>query len=302
MSATADSRKSILYALVANFAIAVAKTTGAIYTGSTSMLAEAIHSFADCGNQALLFWGLKEANRAPTKDHPLGYGKAIYFWSFIVALMLFSMGGLFSIYEGIHKLGSTEPLRNAWVAVSILSFGIVAESVSLWGAVREINKVRGTRSLWSWFRNSRQSELVVILGEDLAALGGLAIALSFIGLAMLTGNPVWDALGSVAIGTLLLVVAALIGVQVKGLLIGQSADPEVLAQMKKHLSEAPEVIELYNLLTQQFGSEIMVAIKARMQPQGSEVALIEAINRVEVGFRLAFPQVAWLFFEPDVED
>ncbi len=302
MSATADSRKSILYALVANFAITIAKTTGAIYTGSTSMLAEAIHSFADCGNQALLFWGLKEANRAPTKDHPLGYGKAIYFWSFIVALMLFSMGGLFSIYEGIHKLASTEPLRNAWVAVAILSFGIVAESVSLWGAVREINKVRGTRSLWSWFRNSRQSELVVILGEDLAALGGLAIALSFIGLAMLTGNPVWDALGSIAIGALLLVVAALIGVQVKGLLIGQSADPEVLAQMKKHLSEAPEVIELYNLLTQQFGSEIMVAIKARMQPQGSEVALIEAINRVEVGFRLAFPQVAWLFFEPDVED
>ena len=302
MSATADSRKSILYALVANFAIAVAKTAGAIYTSSTSMLAEAIHSFADCGNQALLFWGLKEANRAPTKDHPLGYGKAIYFWSFIVALMLFSMGGLFSIYEGIHKLASTEPLRNAWVAVAILSFGIVAESVSLWGAVREINKVRGTRSLWSWFRNSRQSELVVILGEDLAALGGLAIALSFIGLAMLTGNPVWDALGSIAIGALLLVVAALIGVQVKGLLIGQSADPEVLAQMKKHLSEAPEVIELYNLLTQQFGSEIMVAIKARMQPQGSEVALVEAINRVEVGFRLAFPQVAWLFFEPDVED
>ena len=302
MSAKADSRKSILYALVANFAIALAKTAGAIYTGSTSMLAEAIHSFADCGNQALLFWGLKEANRAPTKDHPLGYGKAIYFWSFIVALMLFSMGGLFSIYEGIHKLASTEPLRSAWVAVAILSFGIVAESVSLWGAVREINKVRGTHSLWSWFRNSRQSELVVILGEDLAALGGLTIALSFIGLAMLTGNPVWDALGSVAIGALLLVVAALIGVQVKGLLIGQSAEPAVLAKMKMHLSEAPEVIEVYNLLTQQFGSEIMVAIKARMQPQGSEVALVEAINRVEAGFRVAFPEVGWLFFEPDVED
>ena len=302
MSATADSRKSILYALVANFAIALAKTAGAVYTGSTSMLAEAIHSFADCANQALLFWGLKEANRAPTKDHPLGYGKAIYFWSFIVALMLFSMGGLFSIYEGIHKLASTEPVRNAWVAVGILSFGIVAESVSLWGAVREINKVRGTRSLWSWFKNSRQSELVVILGEDLAALGGLTIALGFIVLAMLTGNPVWDALGSVAIGALLLVVAALIGVQVKGLLIGQSADPEMLAQMKKHLTDAPEVIELYNLLTQQFGGEIMVAVKARMQPQGSEVALVEAINRVEAGFRLAFPEVSWLFFEPDVED
>lgn len=302
MSAPADSLKSIIYALIANFAIAVAKTTGAIYTGSSSMLAEAIHSFADCGNQALLLWGLKEADKAPTPDHPLGYGKAIYFWSFIVALMLFSMGGLFSIYEGLHKISSTEPVQHAWVAIAILSFGIVAESVSLWGCVREINKVRGTQSLWAWFKSSRQSELVVILGEDLAALGGLALALGFIGISMLTGNPVWDALGSIAIGVLLLVVAVLVGTEVKALLIGQSAEPETLAKMKKHLSEAPEIIELYNLLTQQLGSEIMVAVKARVRPQGSEVALIEAINRVEVGFRAAFPQVRWMFFEPDVED
>ena len=302
MSANADSLKSIIYALAANFAIAVAKTTGAIYTGSSSMLAEAIHSFADCGNQALLLWGLKEADQAPTPDHPLGYGKAIYFWSFIVALMLFSMGGLFSIYEGIHKISSTEPVRHAMVAVGILTFGIVAESISLWGCVREINKIRGNQSLWAWFKSSRQSELVVILGEDLAALGGLALALVFIGISMVTGNPVWDALGSIAIGLLLLIVAALIGTEVKALLIGQSAEPQMLAQMKKHLSEAPEVIELYNLLTQQLGSEIMVAIKARMQPQGSEVMLIEAINRVEAGFKAAFPQVRWVFFEPDVAD
>ncbi len=302
MSAPANSFKSIIYALVANFAIAVAKTTGAIYTGSSSMLAEAVHSFADCGNQALLIWGLKEAVRAPTADHPLGFGKAIYFWSFIVAVMLFSMGGVFSIYEGLHKISSNEPLQNPWVAIAILSFGIVAECVSLWGCVREINKVRGTQSLWSWFRSSRQSELVVILGEDIAALGGLALALGFIALAMVTGNPVWDAIGSMAIGTLLLVVAWLIGAEVKALLIGQSAEPEMLAQMKKHLTDAPEVIELYNLLTQQLGSEIMVAIKARMQPQGSEVALIVAINRVESGFRAAFPQVGWIFFEPDVAD
>ena len=216
--------------------------------------------------------------------------------------MLFSMGGVFSIYEGLHKISSSEPLQNPWVAIAILSFGIVAESVSLWGCVREINKVRGTQSLWSWFRSSRQSELVVILGEDIAALGGLALALGFITLAMVSGNPVWDAIGSMAIGTLLLVVAWLIGAEVKALLIGQSAEPEMLAQMKKHLTDAPEVIELYNLLTQQLGSEIMVAIKARMQPQGSEVALIVAINRVEAGFRAAFPQVGWIFFEPDVAD
>ena len=302
MSAPADSLKSILYALAANFAIAVAKTSGAIYTGSASMLAEAIHSFADCANQALLLWGLKEADRAPTADHPLGYGKAIYFWSFIVALMLFSMGGLFSIYEGMHKISGTDPVQSPWVAIAILSFGIVAEGISLWGCVREINKVRGKKSLWAWFKTSRQSELVVILGEDIAALGGLALALGFIGISMVTGNPVWDALGSIAIGALLLVVAFLIGAQVKGLLLGQSAEPEMLAQMKKHLTEAPEVIELYNLLTQQLGNEIMVAIKARMQPQGSEVALIDAINRVEAGFRGAFPQVRWIFFEPDVAD
>ena len=302
MSATADSHKSILYALVANFAIAIAKTTGAIFTGSASMLAEAIHSFADCGNQGLLLWGLKEANRAPTPDHPLGFGKSIYFWSFIVALMLFSMGGLFSVYEGVHKISSTEPLQYAWVAVAILSFGIVAESVSLWGCVREINKVRGTLSLWAWFKVSRQSELVVILGEDIAALGGLSLALGFIGLTVLTGNPVWDALGSIAIGVLLLVVAVLVGVQVKALLIGQSAEPELLAKMKKHLTDQPEILELYNVLTQQFGSEIMVAVKARMKPQGSEVALVEAINRIEAGFHVAFPDVQWIFFEPDIED
>jgi cation diffusion facilitator family transporter len=302
MSAQPDSLKSIIYALGANFAIAIAKTTGAIYTGSSSMLAEAIHSFADCGNQALLLWGLKEAGRSPTADHPLGYGKAIYFWSFIVALMLFSMGGLFSIYEGLHKISSIEPVQHAWVAVAILSFGLAAEGVSLWGCVREINKVRGRQSLWAWFKSTRQSELVVILGEDLAALGGLALALGFIGLAMVTGNPAWDAIGSIAIGVLLLVVAVLIGTEVKALLIGQSAEPELLARMKQHLIDAPEVAQLYNLLTQQLGNEIMVAIKARMQPQGSEVALVEAINRVEAGFRAAFPQVRWIFFEPDIAD
>jgi cation diffusion facilitator family transporter len=302
MSATADSRKSIVYALAANFAIAIAKTAGAVFTGSASMLAEAIHSFADCGNQVLLLWGLKEANRAPTVDHPMGFGKATYFWSFIVALMLFSMGGLFSIYEGAHKLASTAPLQYPWVAVAILTFGLMAESVSLWGCVREINKVRGANSLWSWFKSSRQSELVVILGEDIAALGGLALALFFIGLAMATGNPLWDAVGSIAIGVLLLVVALLVGTEVKALLIGQSAEPELLAAMKKHLDSTPEIHEVYTVLTQQYGSQIMVAIKARMKPQGAELALIEAINRIEAGFRVAFPDVNWLFFEPDIED
>jgi len=302
MSAQADSLKSIFFALAANLAIAIAKTIGAVFTGSSSMLAEAIHSFADCTNQALLLWGLKEAKRTASSEHPLGHGRAIYFWSFIVALMLFSMGGLFSIYEGVHKLQSHEPVRYVWVAVAILVFGIVAESASLWGALREINKDRGELSLWQWFRSSRQSELLVIFGEDVAALGGLVLALAFILLSMVTGNPVWDAFGSICIGVLLVVVALLVGIEVKSLLVGQSAEPRMQRRLHAHIGAQPEVVQIYSLITQQLGSEIMVAVKARMQPAASDVALIESINRVERGLRAAFPQVRWIFFEPDHAD
>ena len=302
MSAGADSLKSILFALGANFLIALAKTAGAVFTGSSSMLAEAIHSYADCANQALLLWGLREGRRRPSADHPLGYGKAIYFWSFIVALMLFSMGGLFSIYEGVHKLQATEPIENAWVAIAILVFGIAAESVSLWGCLREVNKDRGRQSLWRWFRSSRQSELLVVFAEDIAALGGLTLALAFIALAQATGNPVWDAAGSICIGVLLVLVAVLVGIEVKALLIGQSVEERRLERMRAHLAAHAEVETVYNLLTQQLGRDVMVAVKAKMRPAASAHALVEAINRVERSFRAAFPQVQWLFFEPDVAD
>ena len=266
------------------------------------MLAEAIHSFADSANQALLIWGLKEAKRAASAEHPLGHGRAIYFWSFIVALMLFSMGGLFSIYEGVHKLHDTGPVKYAWVAVGILAFGVAAESVSLWGALREIDKERGQLSLWQWFKTSRQSELLVIFGEDLAALGGLVLALGFIGLAMATGNPMWDAIGSICIGVLLVLVAILVGVEVKALLVGQSAEPQAVAAMRAHLEAQPQVAQVYSLITQQLGSEVMVAVKARMHPVGSDVALIDAINAVEARMRAQFAQLRWIFFEPDLAD
>lgn len=302
MSSSSDSLKSIFFALGANFAIALSKTAGAVYTGSSSMLAEAIHSFADCGNQGLLLWGLKEARKPATDDHPLGYGKAIYFWSFIVALMLFSMGGLFSIYEGVHKLHDTEPVHNPLVAVAILLFGVVAESISLWGCLREIAKERGDMSLWQWFKASRQSELIVVVGEDIAALAGLALALVFVVLAMVTGNPMWDAIGSIAVGVMLVLVALLVGAEVKALLVGQSAEPTVIAGIERHLKQQPEVAEVYKVLTQQMGSDIMLAVKARMHPQGSETALLEAINRIEAGLRRHEPSIRWIFFEPDLRD
>jgi divalent metal cation (Fe/Co/Zn/Cd) transporter len=212
------------------------------------------------------------------------------------------MGGLFSIYEGIHKLEATEPIQYAWVAMAILAFGIAAESVSLWGCLREVNKDRGRQSLWRWFRSSRQSELLVVFAEDIAALGGLTLALAFIALAHITGNPVWDAAGSICIGVLLVLVAVLVGIEVKALLIGQSVESRVLHRMREHLAGHDEVEAVYNMLTQQMGTDVMVAVKARMRPATSAQALVEAINRVEKSFRAAFPQVQWLFFEPDVAD
>ncbi len=301
MAGKADSLRTIFYALGANFAIGLAKLGAALATGSSAMLAEAIHSFADCGNQALLLVGLQRAKRPPSPDFPLGYGKAIYFWSFIVALVLFSLGGLASVYEGVHRLSSPEPLSWPWVAVGVLAFGIAAETVSLLACLREIAKVRGGRSLWQWFRDSRQSELVVILGEDVAAEVGLALALLAVLVTIATGNPVYDALGSIAIGAVLIVVAIGIGVEIKGLLIGQSAEPDTEAAIRAFLDGRAEVEKVFRLITLQLGGTLMVSVKARMKG-ASAAELVASINAVETALRERFPDVQWLFFEPDVAD
>lgn len=302
MSHGADSVKSILYALGANFAIAVAKLMAAMVTGSGSMMAESIHSLADCGNQGLLLFGLKHAKKPPTPEHPLGFGKSIYFWSFIVALMLFSMGGLFSIYEGVHKLQAPEPMTYPWVAVAVLIFSVIAEGASLKGCIAEVNKERAGRSFYRWFRETRQSELLVIFGEDLAALLGLSLALVAVLAAMITGNPVYDAWGSIAIGGLLVVIAFFVGIEVKALLIGQGVEPTLKVKMELFLLEQPEVKRLFNLVSLQMGQDAMVAVKAEMAPQPSDRALVDAINAVEARFKGQFPMVVWLFFEPDIKD
>jgi cation diffusion facilitator family transporter len=302
MSGQADSLKSILFALFANASIAVAKGVAAVMTGSGAMLAEAIHSVADSGNQLLLILGLRQTRKKPTDDHPLGFGKSIYFWSFLVAVILFSVGGMFSVYEGTHKLLHPEPLSYPWVAVAVLAFAIVAESISLWGCMREVNKERHGRSIFQWFRQSRSSALIVVFGEDIAALLGLVFALVAIAATFLTGNPLWDAVGTISIGVLLIVIAVFIAVEVKDLLIGQSVDPAILAEMREFLEERPEIEKLFNLLTMQFGPDAMVAVKAQMAPTGSEEDLIAVINKVESEFRSRFQMTSWIFFEPDVED
>jgi len=212
------------------------------------------------------------------------------------------LGGLFSIYEGAHKLGEPEPLTYPWVAVGILVFGVVAECVSLYGCLTEVNKVREGRSLWQWFRESRQSELVVVLGEDIAALLGLALALIAVLLTIVTGDPRYDALGSIAIGVVLVVVAIGIAAEIKGLLIGQSADPNVEKALRAFLAQREDIDEIYRLLTLQLGASLMVSVKARMRERGSVDAMVASINRVEAAMRAAFPDIQWLFFEPDVKD
>jgi cation diffusion facilitator family transporter len=302
MASGANPVKAILFALCANLAIAVAKYTAAFITNSGSMLAEAVHSTADCGNQLLLLLGMRQAKKPPSDDYPLGFGKETYFWSFIVALMLFSVGGMFSVYEGWHKLVAPESVGYPLIALSVLAFGIVAESFSMWGCLIEVNKMRGKQSLWQWFHSSRNAELVVIFGEDLAALFGLVFAFIAVSLTWATGNPIYDAAGSIVIGILLLVVAILLGLEVKAMLIGQGVDDQIKSEMLLCLERQPGVEKLYKMLTLQMGKDVMVAVKARMKRHESDIALIEAINKAEMAFRQQFPQVAFLFFEPDMHD
>jgi cation diffusion facilitator family transporter len=302
MSGEANSLRAILLALGANFAIFVAKLVAAIFTGSGAMLAEAVHSLADCGNQGLLLLGMRQAGRPPSSEYPLGWGRALYFWSFLVAMLLFSVGGMFSLYEGIHKLTHHEPLKWPWLAVGVLVFGIVAESVSMHGCMKEVNKARGDRSIWRWFRQTRASELLVIFGEDLAALIGLAFALVAILLTMATGNPLFDAIGTIAIGILLIAVAVAVAIEVKALLIGQGVEPQRREEMLAFLNARPEIAQVYNLLTLQMGNDVMVAVKAKMNPTPTNRELIEAINLVEIDFKRAFRDIRWSFFEPDIAD
>jgi cation diffusion facilitator family transporter len=302
MSHQDASVKSIIFALSANLGIAITKTVAAVITGSGAMLAESIHSYADCGNQGLLFLGLKAAKKKPDVEHPLGYGKSTYFWSFIVALMLFSLGGLFSIYEGFHKLHSTEELNSPYVAIIVLSVSMLLEAVSLWGCITQINKVRHGVSLWQWLKNSRQSELVVVFGEDIAALFGLLFALVAVVLSLVTGNPIYDSIGSIGIGVLLVIVSFFVAVKVKSLLIGQSADEDIRLGINDFLEKRPEIEQVLNVITLQLGPQIMLTVKAKMAEKKSVEKLINDINVCEKELKSLFPTIQWVFFEPDKED
>ncbi|MDD5250857.1 MAG: cation diffusion facilitator family transporter [Rhodocyclaceae bacterium] len=295
------STKAIFYALGANFGIAVAKFAAAFWTGSGSMLAEAIHSTADCANQLLLLLGLRQARRPESPDFPLGHHRVTYFWAMIVALLLFFMGGAFSVYEGVERLRHPQPLENALLAMAVLGIAVVLEGFSLWGALREIAKESGGKPFLQWFRETRQSELMVVAGEDIAALAGLAIAFLAVAAAMASGNPLWDALGSVAVGLVLMTIAVAVMSEVKKLIVGESVAPEMRAEIEAFVAAQPEVEQVLNVITLAWGEKTVIAVKARMTDMDriSGGEMVDAINRVEARMQARFPAARWVFFEPD---
>jgi cation diffusion facilitator family transporter len=295
-----ESPKAIFYALAANFGIAVCKFGAAAFTGSGSMFAEAIHSSADCGNQLLLLFGLKRSQAPADVLHPLGSGREIYFYSMLVALLLFFVGGAFSVYEGVHRLARHEEVSNPIVALVVLGVSVVLEAFSLSGALREIRKTSGNKSLWRWFRETRESELIVVTGEDIAALAGLAIAFCAVLMTMITGNPVYDAAGSIGVGGLLMVIAYVVAREVKSMIVGESASPEVRRGIDAYLRARPEIVRVINLITLQWGKQIVVAVQAEMVEYESGRAMVDAINVIEEDLQRAFPEARWVFFEPDI--
>jgi len=301
-SSHSSTARAILYAFIANFGIAIAKSWAAWLTGSGSMLAEAIHSYADTGNQVLLHLGLKQSQRPPDAEHPLGYGKLSYFWSFIVAILLFTMGGLFSIYEGVHKLNHPEPLSQIWIAIVVLVLAIFLEGGSLIGCLREIKKVRGERPFGEWLKHTRASELVVVLGEDIGAQLGLVLALGFLIAASITGNPVYDALGSICIGVILLVISAFIAWRIRALLVGRSADPEIQAAIDEVIAAQESIECVFNTITVQYGPDTMLAAKIKLVDGISINSAVRDINELERELKQRIPNLKWLFIEPDITD
>lgn len=297
---TASSTRAVALALGANLGIALSKTAVFLVTRSSSLLTEAIHSFADCANQVLLFVGMTQGEKPPTARHPLGRGQAAFVASFLVALLLFSVGGLYSLVEGIHKIRHPEAPHHLGWAVILLLFALALEGWSLAGALKAAQEERGRRPLLRYLRQSSRTELVVVLAEDFAALLGLAFALAAVLLVMATGNPVWDGVGSVAIGLVLIAVAVFVGAEVTSLLLNEAPPLPLRAALRAFADDDPEVERVLHLIAVVVGSErIMVALKVRFKAQANGDALVDAINALEGRLRRAFPQIQHLFVEPD---
>ena len=293
--------KAIIAAFLANLGIAIAKVVGFVFTGSSSMLAESIHSFADTGNQGLLMLGHKLAQRDATPQHPFGYGRERYFWAFVVSLVLFALGSVFSVVEGIEKIRHPHPLVDLSWAIGILCGGILLEGWSFRTAVVEANHTRGRASWTDFIRRSRSPELPVVLLEDAGALIGLVIALAAVSLAAVTGNALYDGVGTLLIGLLLGVIAIVLAVEMRSLLIGEGARREDREKIVTTLSESPHVVQLIHMRTQHIGpEELLVGAKVEFKRGMSTTEIAHAIDALEVAIRSAVPIVGPMYIEPDL--
>ena len=301
MSASGGT-KAIIAALLANAGIAVAKFVGYLVTGSSSMLAEAVHSVADTSNQGLLLLGGNRAKRAATSEHPFGYGRDRYFYSFVVALLLFSLGAIFALYEGIHKLEHPEPLTSPLVAVIILAIAIALEGFSFRTAIGESRELKGSSTWWQFIRQAKTPELPVVLLEDFGALIGLVLALLGVGLSVLTDNPVFDALGTIAIGLLLGVIAVILIVEMKSLLIGEGVVAPVLRRIVAAIEEGGPVQRVIHIRTQYLGpEELLVAAKIALKPCITVEDVAREIDAAEQRVRSAVPEARLIYLEPDLD-
>ncbi len=299
---TEGGKKAVIAALMANIGIAISKFVAFIFTGSSSMLSEAIHSVADASNQVLLLVGNKRSLKPADEKHPFGYGRRRFVYGFIVAVVLFLIGGLFSLYEGLHKWQDPEPLNDWWIAVLDLVIAIGLETVSFRTALREANKSRGKRSLANFIKDSRQPELPVILLEDAGALLGLVFALVGVGMAVITGDGRWDAVGAMAVGTLLVVIAIFLAMEMATMLVGESALPEEVAAIRAALESAPLVERVIHLRTVHMGpDELLVAAKIAIRQSETAAGIAAGINEAELALRAAVPTARYVFIEPDLD-
>ena len=299
---TEGGTRAVLAALVANVGIALTKLAAFVVTGSTSMLSEAIHSLADSGNQVLLLVGGRRSKRAADEQHQFGYGRVRYVYAFVVSIVLFCLGGLFSIYEGWHKIHQPEALTSPAVAFVVLGIALALEGYSFRTAVREANRSRGSRSLVAFVREARQPELPVVLLEDAGALVGLVFALLGVSLAVATGDGRWDGVGALAIGSLLLVIAVFLAVEMSSMLVGESAVPEQTAAILAALESEPLVTRVIHLRTLHTGpDDVMVAAKIGVRHDDTAAAVAAAIDSAESRVRDAVPEARWIYLEPDLD-
>lgn len=298
--ATGSGKKAIVAALLANLGIAVAKFVGFLLTRASSMLAESVHSLADSGNQGLLLFGGQRAKREATAQHPFGYGRARYLWSFIVAIVLFALGSLFSLYEGVHKLAHPEPIESVGIAVGILVVAILLEIYSFRTAIVEANHVRHGQTWWQFIRHAKSPELPVVLLEDLGALVGLVLALVGVGIAASTGDPAWDAYGTLSIGALLGVIAVILAIEMQSLLLGESASASDVAAIRSAIQGQPGVHRLIDLKTQHIGpEELLVAAKVELDEWLAFPDVVRVIDGAEAEVRRAVPAATAMYIEPD---